>query len=140
MTETENDWLVTFYRTGTYSATVSGYAGNMLKEVPLTIQVVAAAEDIQRFTLKLPAGLQAIDDETFAGAAMNVADLRETGITSIGSYAFRNCRELTDVYLPAGVNSIADNAFEGCLNIVFHCPKGSYAETYAAAHGIRTVN
>ncbi len=36
------------------------------------------------------------------------------GITSIGSYAFRDCGEVTEVSLPAGLKKIGYAAFEGC--------------------------
>ena len=36
------------------------------------------------------------------------------GVTSIGSYAFYNCRVLTSVTIPHTVTSIANSAFEGC--------------------------
>ena len=38
-------------------------------------------------------------------------------VTSIGSYAFDNCRGLTSVTIPASVTSIGDNAFSGCSSL-----------------------
>jgi uncharacterized repeat protein (TIGR02543 family) len=39
------------------------------------------------------------------------------GFTSIGSYAFSFCNNLTQITLPAGFNSIGDYAFENCTNL-----------------------
>lgn len=39
------------------------------------------------------------------------------GITSIGSYAFRNCGEVTEVSLPAGLKKIGYAAFESCKKL-----------------------
>ncbi|MBQ7503013.1 leucine-rich repeat domain-containing protein [bacterium] len=39
------------------------------------------------------------------------------GITSIGDFAFLNCRSLTSVVVPSGVVSIGDNAFAGCSKL-----------------------
>lgn len=36
------------------------------------------------------------------------------GVTTIGSYAFEDCRNLTSVTIPDGVTTIGDNAFSGC--------------------------
>ncbi len=38
----------------------------------------------------------------------------QSGVTSIGAYAFRDCLSLTNVTLPDGVTTIGDLAFTGC--------------------------
>lgn len=40
------------------------------------------------------------------------------GITAIGNYAFKNCKELTAVSLPDSLTSISEGAFEGCEKII----------------------
>ncbi len=55
--------------------------------------------------------------------------------TKIGEYAFANCA-LESVYIYPEVTEIADNAFEGCDNIVIYTPAGSYAYDYAVENGI----
>ena len=60
----------------------------------------------------------------FSSAPWN--DYRETisslefqlGVTSIGEYAFYQCRHLTTVTLPSSVISIGRNAFDGCANLI----------------------
>ena len=39
------------------------------------------------------------------------------GVTSIGYYAFRNCKSLTSVTIPDGVESIGIEAFSGCTSL-----------------------
>lgn len=36
------------------------------------------------------------------------------GITTLGDYAFFNCRSLTDVTLPSGLQAVGDNVFSNC--------------------------
>jgi len=38
------------------------------------------------------------------------------------------------------VNTIADDAFEGCENAVFYCEENSYADSYARKHGFNIIN
>lgn len=42
----------------------------------------------------------------------------QLGVTSIGKYAFYQCRHLTTVTLPSSVISIGRNAFDGCANLI----------------------
>ncbi len=39
-------------------------------------------------------------------------------VTSIGTYAFRNCSRLTSIILPEGVTSIGGSAFSGCSSLI----------------------
>ena len=39
------------------------------------------------------------------------------GVTSIDSYAFHHCSDLTNITIPDSVTSIGDNAFEWCSNL-----------------------
>ena len=41
----------------------------------------------------------------------------EDGVTSIGSYAFRNCSSLTSITIPNGVTSIGSDAFSYCSSL-----------------------
>ena len=42
----------------------------------------------------------------------------DEGVTSVGSFAFTDCRNLTDITIPDGVTSIGQNAFDGCENLL----------------------
>ena len=47
-----------------------------------------------------------------------------------------NCAELTKVEIPDSVEIIADNAFDGCDDLVIYCTMDSYALSYALNNGI----
>ena len=72
---------------------------------------IPALQDM--LTVRLPAGLTAIEAEAFTGMACNAVIIPE-GCRSIGSRAFADCRNLIYVRIPASVTAIAGDAFEGC--------------------------
>ena len=49
----------------------------------------------------------------FKGASITLHD----GITSIGDYAFYNCRNITTLTIPRSVTSIGERAFESCTRV-----------------------
>ena len=53
---------------------------------------------------------------TFQGLKSSKVIIQE-GITSIGSYAFRNCTTLTSVSLPSSLTSIGQDAFSDCSGL-----------------------
>lgn len=55
---------------------------------------------------------------------------------SIGPLAFGNCSALKQIEIPDSVTQIADNAFDGCDNLVIFCAPHSYADLYAQANDI----
>ena len=57
-------------------------------------------------------------------------------VTSIGNYAFYNCKALEETFIPGSVTSIADTAFQGWKNLVIKGYSCSAAETYANANNI----
>ena len=65
--------------------------------------------------LVLPAALKTIDSEAFAGGTFS------------------------SVYIPASVTSIAPDAFGDRQGLTIFGAPGSYAETYAAAHGFTFI-
>ena len=64
-----------------------------------------------------PASLTAIEDEAFEGTPFQAIIIPDT-VTTIGSRAFANCRNLVYVYIPASVTSIAADAFADCPNAI----------------------
>ena len=52
----------------------------------------------------------------------------ESGVTSIGSYAFSSCDALTSVTIPAGVTYIGNSAFESCDALTDIYYNGSYID------------
>ena len=67
--------------------------------------------------LRLPAALQAIQQEAFAGAGFE-AVIIDGNCEFIDSRAFADCVNLRYVRIPASVTGIADDAFEGCDQVV----------------------
>ena len=132
----ENEWKVIFYKKGEYTTTVTTYVGNLRYDLPLTVNVVGKGENEQTRMLKLPATLSQIEEEAFSGLTIQVIDMRGTRVDAINSCAFKNCSDLTDIYIPDSVTSIANDAFYGCINLTIHCSVGSVADTFAVDHGI----
>ena len=54
-----------------------------------------------------------------------------SGVKSIGKLAFFGCQMLRLIYIPECVESIADDAFRYCTNIIICGQKGSEAERFA---------
>ena len=78
-----------------------------------------------------------IPAQTFYGcsALSTVVFLNE--LRSIGNLAFANCTALDRIELPDSVISIADNAFDGCGDLVIYCSGNSYAREWAEKNGVR---
>lgn len=58
------------------------------------------------------------------------------GLREIRSGAFENIGEVRLISIPADVESIAEDAFADCgEDVVIRCSPGSYAQTWAEAHG-----
>lgn len=58
-----------------------------------------------------------IPESAFCDSAL-VSVTIPKGITSIGAYAFKWCRDLTYISIPEGVSIIGDNAFESCDKLI----------------------
>ncbi len=66
--------------------------------------------------IRLPNMLTTIEDEAFENLACE-AIIIPSNCTSVGHYAFRNCKNLRYIKAPANLEIPAD-AFEGCENVV----------------------
>ena len=87
--------------------------------------------------LSLPAALKRVEAEAFAGTNMQQIIIPD-GMTEIGARAFANCRKLLVVSMPDSIESIADDAFDGC-DTQYLCNvanEDSYAAQYADSHGL----
>lgn len=84
----------------------------------------------------MPASMTSVENETFRYTALHSVDLTNSGITSIGEYAFADCSGLTIVKLPATVADIALTAFENSENVLLVCPYRSYAALFAENNNI----
>ena len=100
--------------------------------------------DDPQFTLELPASLRIIDEEAFSGDRYLERVIVPEGVKEIrsGAFAFTNVWE---IYLPASLNFIADDAFLGCTETQVYAPlrsygkSGSAAQTYAKENDLKFV-
>lgn len=83
-----------------------------------TLDVILSATGL----LVLPEGLKVIETEAFMGGHFSSV-IVPAGCERIDSRAFANCGNLRYIRLPYDLDSIADDAFEGCsedLEIAYH--------------------
>lgn len=88
--------------------------------------------------LTLPAALVAIEEEAFAGIDAGRVEITEN-VISIGPRAFADCKNLTELVIPATVQRIADDALEGSTNVTIYGESGSEAQRFADANSIPFV-
>lgn len=82
---------------------------------------------------EFPANISSVEAEAFEGSDFQVVHLENC--ESIGSRAFANSKELRIVYVEDGIE-FAQDAFEGCSNLVFFMNWYSESiEEYADSHG-----
>lgn len=85
--------------------------------------------------LRLPDGLEYIDEEAFSGVYANCVIIPE-GCMRICSCAFADS-SIEYCFVPKSVEDIASDAFDGCDDVNIYGPSDCYAEEYASAHGYR---
>lgn len=90
-------------------------------------------------TLRLSLALMEIKEESFEGTAIQAVEIAH-GCSAIGARAFAACEDLAWIRIPSSVTAIADDAFEGCGNLVIISPENSDAQTYAYNHGLMWIN
>ena len=88
--------------------------------------------------ITLPAALVAIEEEAFAGIDAGRVEITEN-VVSIGPRAFADCKNLTELVIPATVQTIDDTALEGSENVTIYGESGSEAQRFADANSIPFV-
>ena len=88
----------------------------------------------KKMDIVLPEALNEIESEAFDGCAFSSVMLSEKTAT-ISGRAFVDCPNLKYIYIPAATTAIAADAFAGVDGLTILGAHGSYAETYADAHG-----
>jgi len=84
-------------------------------------------------TLTLPAALQIIDEEAFYGDTSIDKVVLHDEVVSIGSRAFAYS-SVAEISIPATVNFIAPDAFEGVEQLIVRTASGSYAYYWAMSN------
>ena len=75
-----------------------------------------------------PSNLTTVEDYAFESAAMSVVYIPDQ-CTSIGEYAFKDCKKLRQIRVPDNC-SISLHAFDGCETVYIFSTAGSRAETF----------
>ena len=83
----------------------------------------------------VPEALSEIGEKAFEGTPVQEVVLNPN-VTAIGAGAFANCDQLVFVHMPDSVVDIAEDAFEGCENVIFLCNSENRAFNYAQQHEI----
>ena len=101
----------------------------------LSADICALAEAL--FTIELPRALKVIDEEAFYRDTSIEKIVVPDGTTEIRSKAFAYST-LKEINLPSSIRYIADDAFDGCLDIDVVAEKGSYSYNWAVGMGYIT--
>ena len=88
--------------------------------------------------ITLPAALVAIEEEAFAGIDAGRVEITEN-VVSIGPRAFADCKNLTELVIPATVQTIDDTALDGSLNVTIYGEADSEAQRFADANNLPFV-
>jgi len=100
--------------------------------------------------VNLPKGITKISKEMFEECGNLKSISIPDGVKSIGDCAFKECIGLTSAYIPVSVTEIGNDAFvcyvedskhnwlrKPLENLTIYCYRGSYAESYANANGLK---
>ncbi len=67
--------------------------------------------------LMIPGNIKMINDYTFCGAGSIRNVILYDGVTKVGCSAFENCKNVTEISLPASLTEIFDKAFADCTGL-----------------------
>ena len=82
---------------------------------------------------RLPANIREVEENAFEGIGASAVDI-PSGCVKIGAGAFRNCKLLQSIRIPADC-SLGEDVFDGCAMVYVFGVSGSPAEAYCMAHG-----
>jgi hypothetical protein len=86
-------------------------------------------------SITIPSNVTQIPFNTFNGCTSLTSVNIPSGVTSIGSWAFLNCK-ITNITIPGGITKIEDGTFTGCGNITsINIPSGVTSIGYWAFTG-----
>ena len=91
--------------------TTSGWDGYYLKDNTVTYRMFHALETLK--SLILPDNLQTIGEHGLAYLSIESIEI-PASVTSLGRYAFQECKELSEVKLSGEITSIPEGCFYGC--------------------------
>lgn len=84
--------------------------------------------------------ITAIENEAFSGFDCLKKVVIPNGICEIKDDAFKDSKNITEIYIAPSVNKIAKTAFDGIDNLTIYAEKGSYAEKFAVENKINYKN
>ena len=123
---------------------VDGVSVVVLTPEPVLRRARGIAEEAQGDEEKdagflLPPFLTMIEEEAFAGIAAEKIEVSKN-VAAIGARAFADCKNLKEIYIPAGVVSVDDRALEGCEGVTVYGETGSEAQRFAGDNGFDFVD
>lgn len=98
----------------------------------MIMQSIASAEE--HLIITLPNELKVIEEESFYGTKSIEKVIIPDGTTFIGSRAFADS-SIKEIVIPDSVESIEEDAFDGCNNLMVVANSGTYAYRWAEKHG-----
>lgn len=121
-----------------YSITVTASVGSVNREAHSERFIVVEPSDDG--VVSIPRNMLTIGEEGFMDDE-RIEEIRFAGenITSIGAASFMNCHQLRLITIPASVETIDEDAFSNCPNLVILCREGSVAQNYALENGIPCI-
>lgn len=83
----------------------------------------------------LPESIEVIEEEAFAGTAINTIQLNDT-VKIIGDRAFANISTLRTIRIPVTTTRIATSAFKGSNQVTINASPNSFARKFAQENDI----